>query len=100
MSLRFLRSLAALQLRGLDLMNGHGSTREVDQGVNMHGSNQTREITDPTQHSVLDLLDNLLNRGVLLDGTLVLGVADVDLVYLRINALLSAVDRNGKPELP
>jgi hypothetical protein len=45
------------------------------------------------QASLLDLVDNLLNRGVVLDGEVTLGVADVDLVYLRLSAVFSATDR-------
>ena len=43
--------------------------------------------------SLLDLVDNVLNKGVLLDGELVLGVADVDLIYLRLSAVLAAADK-------
>jgi hypothetical protein len=43
--------------------------------------------------TLLDLLDRLLNKGVVLSGDVVLGVAGVDLVYLRLSALLSAIDR-------
>ena len=45
------------------------------------------------QASVLDLIDNLLNKGVMLDADVVLALADVDLVYLRLTALLCAADR-------
>jgi hypothetical protein len=43
--------------------------------------------------SLLDLVDNLLNRGVVLTGEVMLGVADIDLVYLRLSLLLCAADR-------
>jgi hypothetical protein len=43
--------------------------------------------------SLLDMLDKLLNKGVVLNGDVVLGVAGVDLVYLRLSSLLCAVDR-------
>jgi Gas vesicle protein len=43
--------------------------------------------------SLLDMLDKLLNKGVVLNGDIVLGVAGVDLVYLRLSSLLCAVDR-------
>jgi hypothetical protein len=43
--------------------------------------------------TLLDLVDNLLNRGVLVTGEAVLGVANVDLVYLRLTALLAAADK-------
>ena len=43
--------------------------------------------------TLLDMLDRLLNKGVVVGGDVVLGVAGVDLVYLRLSALLSAIDR-------
>jgi Gas vesicle protein len=43
--------------------------------------------------SLLDVVDNLLNRGVVLHGDLVLGLADVDLIYVRLSVLLCAADR-------
>jgi Gas vesicle protein len=48
--------------------------------------------------SLLDLVDNLLNRGVVLTGDVILGVADVDLVYMRLSLLLTAVDRMFPPD--
>jgi hypothetical protein len=45
------------------------------------------------EETLLDVVDNLLNKGVLLNGELVLALADVDLVYLRLSLLLSAADR-------
>jgi len=50
-------------------------------------------IIDEDQASVLDLIDNLLNKGVLLNADLILALADVDLVYVRLSALLCAADR-------
>lgn len=43
--------------------------------------------------TLLDLVDNLLNRGVVLHADAILALADVDLVYLRLTALLVAADR-------
>jgi hypothetical protein len=48
---------------------------------------------DTTDESLLDLVDNLLNRGVVLDAELVLGLAGVDLIYVHLHALLCAADR-------
>ena len=45
------------------------------------------------QSSVLDVLDNALNRGVLVTGDVVLGVADVDLIYVKLSVLLAAFDK-------
>jgi len=52
-----------------------------------------REVLDTTDSSLLDLVDNLLNRGVVISGEVMLGLAGVDLVYLRVSALLCAADR-------
>jgi hypothetical protein len=51
-----------------------------------------------TNTSLLDLIDNLLNNGVVLQGELILGVANVDLVYVQLSLLLSAVDRIVGPQ--
>ena len=48
---------------------------------------------DEGDSSLLDVFDNLLNRGVVLDADLVLALANVDLVYVRLSALLCAADR-------
>jgi hypothetical protein len=52
-----------------------------------------RAILDEADDSLLDLVDNLLNRGVVVSGEVLLGLAGVDLVYLRLTALLCAADR-------
>ncbi|WBB62906.1 gas vesicle protein [Streptomyces sp. WMMC500] len=43
------------------------------------------------QTSLVDLLDRLLGTGVVISGDLVLRVADVDLVRIRLHALLASV---------
>jgi hypothetical protein len=58
-----------------------------------------REILETTDDSLLDLVDNLLTRGVVISGEVMLGLAGVDLVYLRLQAILCAADRVEKREL-
>jgi hypothetical protein len=53
----------------------------------------TLPIIDQDEATVLDVIDNLLNKGVLLNADLTLALADVDLVYIRLSALLCAADR-------
>ena len=53
------------------------------------------ETTEET--SLLEVLNSLLNKGVVATGDVVLGVAGVDLVYLRLSTLISAVDRVTHP---
>jgi hypothetical protein len=51
--------------------------------------------------SLLEIVDHVLNRGVVVTGDVMLSIANVDLVYLRLSVLLCAVDRlwpNGRPE--
>jgi hypothetical protein len=60
----------------------------------------SREILETSDDSLLDLVDNLLNRGVMISGEVMLGLAGVDLVYLRLQAMLCAADRVTKREEP
>jgi hypothetical protein len=46
--------------------------------------------------TLVDVVDTLLAKGVLLDGDLLLGVADIDLIRLRLSAILGDADRFGK----
>jgi hypothetical protein len=48
--------------------------------------------------SLLDVIDNVLNHGVVLHGDLILGVANVDLIYAKLSVLLAALDKiNAHP---
>jgi hypothetical protein len=51
------------------------------------------EVLDTPPATLIDLVDELLNKGVMADGDLTLGVAGIDLIYLRLSALLCAADR-------
>ena len=50
-------------------------------------------VLDVPDESVLDVLDHILNKGVMATGDVTLGVAGIDLIYLRLSALLCAADR-------
>lgn len=50
-------------------------------------------IIDDSESSLVDVLDSLLNKGVMLNADLILALADVDLVYVRLSALLCSADR-------
>ena len=50
-------------------------------------------VMEDAESSLLDLIDNLLSKGVMLNADLVLALANVDLVYIRLSALLCAADR-------
>jgi len=59
-----------------------------------------RELT-PADASLLELVDRLLHKGVVLAGEATISVAGVDLIYLGLNVVLAAVEtlesRNGGP---
>ncbi len=42
--------------------------------------------------SVLDILDHVLNTGVVIHGTVVISLAGVDLIYLGLNVVLTSVE--------
>jgi len=48
--------------------------------------------TGNQQVSLLDLLDRLLDKGVVVDGEIRLTVADIDLVYLGLKCVLASVE--------
>ena len=54
---------------------------------------QVAQIIDDGERTLVDVLDSLLNQGVVLNADLILALADVDLVYVRLSALLCAADR-------
>ena len=40
----------------------------------------------------MDLVDRILDKGVILTGDITIAVADVDLVYLGVKLLLSSIE--------
>ena len=51
------------------------------------------ELLERSDISLLDTVDHLLNKGLVLTGEVVIGLAGIDLIYLRLTALLCAADR-------
>lgn len=56
------------------------------------GSPATR-VLGQTDVSLLELVDHVLNQGVVLSGEVTLALAGVDLIYVRLLALLCSADR-------
>ena len=54
-------------------------------------------LIDGRDASLLDVIDSLLNKGVVLNADIILALANVDLVYLRLSAVLCAADRIFPP---
>lgn len=44
------------------------------------------------QISLAETLDRVLNKGVVLVGEITLSIADIDLLYLGVNVILSSID--------
>jgi gas vesicle structural protein len=42
--------------------------------------------------TLLDILDHVLNSGVVIQGSLVISLAKVDLVYIGLNVVLTSVE--------
>jgi hypothetical protein len=51
------------------------------------------DVLESREQTLLDLVDRLLNKGVMANGDVTLGVAGIDLIYLRLSAILCAADR-------
>jgi len=49
-------------------------------------------LEDVEEMTLLELTDRLLHRGVVLTGEATISVAGVDLIYLGLNVVLSAVE--------
>ena len=54
-------------------------------------SNLSDQIASNQRFSLLELLDRLLDKGVVVKGEVLLSVADIDLVYLNLGLMLSSV---------
>ena len=57
-----------------------------------------------TDLSLLETLDHVLNRGMVIAGEITISVADIDLVFVGLNVLVSSVEtahdvlRNREPK--
>ena len=49
-----------------------------------------------TDNTVLELLDRVLNTGVVLAGDITITVADIELIYLRLQLMLSSAETARK----
>jgi len=47
---------------------------------------------DNTDLSLLETLDHVLNRGLVIAGEITISVADIDLIFVGLNVLVSSVE--------
>ena len=52
----------------------------------------TTDEWENTDISLLETLDHVLNRGLVIAGEITISVADIDLIFLGLNVLLSSVE--------
>jgi len=47
--------------------------------------------------TLLDLLDRLLDKGIVIHGDIMISIADIDLIYIGLRLVISSVDAiNGE----
>lgn len=54
---------------------------------------EAQRILGDEEASLLDVVDNVLNKGVVITGDITIALAQVDLIYARLSLLLCAADR-------
>lgn len=63
-------------------------------GLDLTLADDDLEVWDPggaEAHSLVDLVNRVLDKGVCITGNITISVAGVDLVYLGLNAILTSV---------
>jgi len=50
------------------------------------------ELAEEAQLSLLETLDHVLNRGLVIAGEITIAVADVDLIFVGLNVMVSSVE--------
>jgi hypothetical protein len=58
-----------------------------------HDDAKVEEILAGADASLLEIVDHVISKGVNIHGEVFLGVAGVDLIYLRLSALLCGADK-------
>jgi gas vesicle structural protein len=53
---------------------------------------ETGDQIEETDLSLLETLDHVLNRGLVIAGEITISVADIDLIFLGLNVLVSSVE--------
>ena len=50
------------------------------------------DILEQSDISLLETLDHVLNRGLVIAGEITISVADIDLIFIGLNVLVSSVE--------
>lgn len=55
-------------------------------------TNEELEILEDDELSLLETLDHVLDRGLVIAGEITIAVADIDLIFVGLNVLLTSVE--------
>jgi hypothetical protein len=66
---------------------------EVTTLARQHRASAAERARREREMSLLELIDRLLAGGVVIHGDITLAVADVDLLYVGLRALVTSIDR-------
>lgn len=77
-------------MAGVQLHLGSGGGDAVSAASELRSRPPSR-VTAAEDIALIDLLDRLLSGGVVLAGDITLALADIDLVYVGLRALISSV---------
>lgn len=50
-------------------------------------------IADSKNITILEILDHILDKGVVIKGEVIISIADVDLIYVGLQLVVSSVDK-------
>jgi hypothetical protein len=53
---------------------------------------ESGKVLEESELSLLETLDHVLNRGLVIAGEITISVADIDLIFVGLNVLLSSVE--------
>ncbi len=70
-----------------------------DQGMETIAPEKMAANDQDRQISLCEALDRVLNKGAVIVGEVTISVADIDLVYLGLQAVLSSVETARKAQL-
>ncbi|HXU18664.1 MAG TPA: gas vesicle protein [Terriglobales bacterium] len=60
--------------------------------MNASGTMVFADTNEDDQLALVDILDHVLNQGVILRGNLVISLAGVDLVYVGLDVILTSIE--------
>jgi hypothetical protein len=80
------RAAAARRAVTIERARERREASQVRQAANIERARRERQVT------LVDLVDRLLDGGVVIHGDITLAVADVDLLYVGLRALVASVE--------